>query len=350
VPVQAVAICERAGADGITAHLREDRRHIQDADIDAIAAAVTTVFNLEIACTAEMLALAERLRPHQVTLVPERREEVTTEGRLAIAPAADALRGRPRAAAERGNPEQPVHRSGSGQCVPLARSRGRRRRAAHRALRARAGQGPPSTLFVTRRRSARRLDWRFMPDTALPRGNVGPVAAIQEIEELKHRTPRDLTGDLRRLDAAVRELRAAMDAPDARPNFVTWPSLAHQIGAGMTAPAGFLDFFVLEAGEYIEQLDAMILAAGNVGPISTRSSARAGPPRQRHHGQAPRVRRDGGGDRAGRDTASQRCHALGARARRRLVAAVDDCKLLLRNVRSWSPADEARGRGPGSTS
>src|SRR6476661_9475037 len=92
VPVQAVAVCERAGADGITAHLREDRRHIQDADIDAIAAAVTTVFNLEIACTAEMLALAERLRPHQVTLVPERREEVTTEGGLALAPATALLR------------------------------------------------------------------------------------------------------------------------------------------------------------------------------------------------------------------------------------------------------------------
>src|SRR3982750_1139328 len=92
VPALSVPICERAGADGITAHLREDRRHIQDADIDEIAAAVTTVLNLEMACTAEMLALAERLRPHQVTLVPERREEITTEGGLALAPAAAALR------------------------------------------------------------------------------------------------------------------------------------------------------------------------------------------------------------------------------------------------------------------
>src|SRR5215218_6916537 len=91
VPALAVPICERAGADGITAHLREDRRHIQDADIDAIAAAVTTVFNLEIACTPEMLALAERLRPHAVTLVPERREEVTTEGGLDVAGAAGRL-------------------------------------------------------------------------------------------------------------------------------------------------------------------------------------------------------------------------------------------------------------------
>src|SRR5258708_37773840 len=82
VPADAVPRCEQAGADGITAHLREDRRHMQDSDILAIVARVTTVFNLEIAGTAEMIALAERLRPHQVTLVPERREEVTTEGGL----------------------------------------------------------------------------------------------------------------------------------------------------------------------------------------------------------------------------------------------------------------------------
>ena len=59
-PVRAALLAQNAGADGITAHLREDRRHIQDADIDAIATAVTTVFNLEIACTAEMIGLAER--------------------------------------------------------------------------------------------------------------------------------------------------------------------------------------------------------------------------------------------------------------------------------------------------
>src|SRR4051812_30498467 len=91
VPALAVPLCERAGADGITAHLREDRRHIQDADIERIAATVTTVFNLEMACTPEMVALAERLRPHQVTLVPERREEVTTEGGLAVAAAGPVL-------------------------------------------------------------------------------------------------------------------------------------------------------------------------------------------------------------------------------------------------------------------
>ena len=83
-PVEAAAMCELAGADGITAHLREDRRHIQDADIDALATAVTTYFNLEAACEDEMIAIALRTRPQQVTLVPEKREEITTEGGLDV--------------------------------------------------------------------------------------------------------------------------------------------------------------------------------------------------------------------------------------------------------------------------
>ncbi|MFN5581231.1 pyridoxine 5'-phosphate synthase, partial [Gemmatimonas sp.] len=83
-PVAAATLCEQAGADGITAHLREDRRHIQDDDIHRLAAAVTTLLNLECAITDDMLTLAETLRPAQVTLVPERREEITTEGGLDV--------------------------------------------------------------------------------------------------------------------------------------------------------------------------------------------------------------------------------------------------------------------------
>ena len=83
-PVAAAALCEDAGAEGITAHLREDRRHIQDDDIIKLASSVRTVFNLEMALTEEMLSIAERLKPYQVTLVPERREEVTTEGGLDV--------------------------------------------------------------------------------------------------------------------------------------------------------------------------------------------------------------------------------------------------------------------------
>ena len=83
-PVLAASVCESAGADGITAHLREDRRHMQDDDIERLKKSVKTYFNLEMACVAEMLELARRLKPEQVTLVPERREEITTEGGLDI--------------------------------------------------------------------------------------------------------------------------------------------------------------------------------------------------------------------------------------------------------------------------
>jgi pyridoxine 5-phosphate synthase len=84
-PVRAARIAEAAGADGITIHLREDRRHIRDGDIAAIAAATKLPINLEMACTDEMLAIALAAKPHAVCLVPERREERTTEGGLDVA-------------------------------------------------------------------------------------------------------------------------------------------------------------------------------------------------------------------------------------------------------------------------
>src|SRR6185436_15238429 len=83
-PVRAARLCEDAGVDGITAHLREDRRHIQDHDIERLMANIRTPFNFEMAATDEMLGIAERIKPHQVTLVPERRQEVTTEGGLDV--------------------------------------------------------------------------------------------------------------------------------------------------------------------------------------------------------------------------------------------------------------------------
>jgi pyridoxine 5-phosphate synthase len=83
-PVQAAAAAERGGADGITVHLREDRRHIQDADVVALARAVRTVVNLELGPHPDIVRLACRVRPFQATLVPERRREITTEGGLAL--------------------------------------------------------------------------------------------------------------------------------------------------------------------------------------------------------------------------------------------------------------------------
>ncbi|MEO0530832.1 MAG: pyridoxine 5'-phosphate synthase [Planctomycetota bacterium] len=83
-PVTAAAMAVLAGADGITIHLREDRRHIQDRDLRVLMETASVPVNLECACTGEMIGIAVEAKPHQVTLVPERREEVTTEGGLDV--------------------------------------------------------------------------------------------------------------------------------------------------------------------------------------------------------------------------------------------------------------------------
>ncbi len=84
-PVRAALVAQKAGADGITAHLREDRRHIRDADIDALMDALSIPLNFEMAATDEMQTIALRHKPHAVCLVPEKREERTTEGGLNVA-------------------------------------------------------------------------------------------------------------------------------------------------------------------------------------------------------------------------------------------------------------------------
>ncbi|MGJ8679865.1 pyridoxine 5'-phosphate synthase [Paraglaciecola sp.] len=84
-PVHAAEIAERAGADGITIHLREDRRHINDRDVEVLKQTIQTRMNLEMAVTDEMLAIAEKTQPEYCCLVPEKREELTTEGGLDVA-------------------------------------------------------------------------------------------------------------------------------------------------------------------------------------------------------------------------------------------------------------------------
>jgi pyridoxine 5-phosphate synthase len=100
-PLAAAEVCEQAGADGITVHLREDRRHIQEADVRLLRGSVRTKLNLEMAATPAMLAFAADLKPDMATLVPERREELTTEGGLdavlrfgQVSRAVEALQGR----------------------------------------------------------------------------------------------------------------------------------------------------------------------------------------------------------------------------------------------------------------
>ena len=83
-PIEAALIAESAGADAITLHLREDRRHIQDRDVEILRDRLTTRMNLESAVTDEMISIALRIKPHDICLVPERREELTTEGGLDV--------------------------------------------------------------------------------------------------------------------------------------------------------------------------------------------------------------------------------------------------------------------------
>lgn len=91
-PLAAALACQQAGAHGITIHLREDRRHIVDADLWAMREALAIPLNLEMACTEEMLGIALKAKPHEVCLVPERREERTTEGGLDVVGQAGPLR------------------------------------------------------------------------------------------------------------------------------------------------------------------------------------------------------------------------------------------------------------------
>jgi len=83
-PIQAALVAEQAGADAITLHLREDRRHIQDRDVEILIDMLQTRMNLEMAATQEMLDIATRLKPHDCCIVPEKREELTTEGGLDV--------------------------------------------------------------------------------------------------------------------------------------------------------------------------------------------------------------------------------------------------------------------------
>ena len=92
-PVTAAALAELAGAQGIVVHLREDRRHIQDRDVEVLRRTVKTKLNLEMAATEEMVKIALRIKPDVVTLVPEKRQELTTEGGLDVALFEESLKG-----------------------------------------------------------------------------------------------------------------------------------------------------------------------------------------------------------------------------------------------------------------
>ena len=215
-PVEAARECEAAGADGITVHLREDRRHIQDRDVEGLATVVRTVINLEMAATPEMMELALRLRPFQVTVVPERREEVTTEGGLDVArdPATlrDALR-RLRDAGIRTSlfidaDDDVVRRSHDLGAHAIELHTGRY---AHR-----PGDFAPLASLQRAAWLGAGLGLAVHAGHGLTVRNVAPVAAVPEIEELNIGHSIVSRAVFVGMAAAVREMRAVMDAARAR--------------------------------------------------------------------------------------------------------------------------------------
>lgn len=183
-PLEAAALCEAAGADGITVHLREDRRHIQDDDVERLAPAVR-VLNLELATSAEIVGLACRLRPYQATLVPERREEITTEGGLDLSRPNPRLREAIRRLEEAGirvslfiNPETATLDAAKDLGVPAVEL--------HTGRYAHTWRQDDRALDELRRaaRHAAAMGLFVHAGHGLTYQNVTPVAAIAEIEEL----------------------------------------------------------------------------------------------------------------------------------------------------------------------
>jgi len=214
-PLEAARAAEDAGADYITLHLREDRRHIQDRDVIALRKALRTRMNLEAAVTPEMIAFAKRVRPHDVCLVPERRAELTTEGGLDVAGSRrrvgracrelgaagvrvslfiDANRKQVDAALGAGAPVIELH---TGRYAD-ARGSGSRRRELER-VRAAAEYAAGRGLHVN-------------AGHGLNYDNVGPIAAISRIGELNIGHAIVARAVFVGIAQAVREMKALIDA------------------------------------------------------------------------------------------------------------------------------------------
>ena len=217
-PVLAAQLCEAAGADGITAHLREDRRHIVDGDMVRLRAAVTTMLNMEMAATEEMIAIAERTRPDVISLVPERRAERTTEGGLDVvgqrAQVAAAVEMARRAGIKVSlfiNPEPAdVEASAAAGVQQVELHTGEYCHAAEPGKPRAKLEHELGRIAVAAKR-AHALGLEVAAGHGLTRHNVGPVVALAEIGEVNigHSVIADAV--MFGLDRAVRDLRAAVD-------------------------------------------------------------------------------------------------------------------------------------------
>lgn len=211
-PLAAALVAEAHGADGITFHLREDRRHIGDHDAEALVNGITTAANFELAARDDIVSLACRLRPHQATLVPERREELTTEGGLDLAGKLPELRESIDRLTDAGirvslfiDPELAT--------IDRARQLGVAAIELHTGRYANA-MAPAHAELEELARAARHaagLGLAVHAGHGLTRGNVAPVAAIIPIEELNigHSIiARSITIGI---GPATREIRRLMD-------------------------------------------------------------------------------------------------------------------------------------------
>ena len=213
-PAWAVVEAELGGADQITIHLREDRRHIQDADVERLAAGVRTVLNLELATSEAIVALACRLRPYQVTIVPERREEVTTEGGLDLSADVGRLRetiARLTAAGSRLS----LFIDPTRQSIDRAAALGVPAIELHTGRYAHTWSVDDSALaeLVDASRHARSLGLAVHAGHGLTYRNVEPVAGIGDIEELNIGHSVISRAVLNGMAEAVRTMRDLVDRP-----------------------------------------------------------------------------------------------------------------------------------------
>ncbi len=211
-PVDAVAICEGAGADGITAHLREDRRHVQDADIRQLKERITTYFNFELACTDEIVAFACAIKPEQATLVPERREEITTEGGLDVF--TDPVRiSETVARLQRAGIRVSLFIDPDLRAVEQSKELGATAVELHTGTFA-LHPLDPSNIAALRGAALRGAEMGLAVHVGhgLNVRNVGLVAAIPQVEELNIGHSVISRAVFVGLDRAVREIRAAIDA------------------------------------------------------------------------------------------------------------------------------------------
>ena len=212
-PVDAARRCERAGADRIVCHLREDRRHIQDRDVVRLRRELARPLNLEMSIAPDVVQVALRVKPHQITLVPERRRELTTEGGLDVVRVGPRLKPLVRRFHERGIEVSVFVDPASKQLEAAART-GARTIELHTGgyANARTASGRARELAALRRaaKQAKRLGLVVAAGHGLDYHNVRAVTAIPEIEELNIGFAIIARAVFVGIEQAVREMKALM--------------------------------------------------------------------------------------------------------------------------------------------